>query len=406
MFQLKNKIDFEKTYFYSTILFAFSLPLSRAAISFFTIWFIFLWIVEGDFKRKYEQIKNSQPIKILLFFIFFSSLTFFVSEDKKTALNIIRLFSYLFTSIILYTSLKTQHIDKIISAFLAGMFVSEIVSYGIFFELWNYKNTPPSNPSPFMIHIEYSVFLAFTSILLLNRLFSKHYSMKEKIFFGFFFLTVTSNLFLTHGRTGQVAYIATIFVMSILHFRFNFKSILISFLLLTTIFGSAFYLSKNFQNRVNQTKNELTQIFQKNNLKGSWGIRISFWITTFNILKEHPFGNGIGDYKLALKKEIAKERYDPKIYAKSFISKSHPHNQYLLVLLQTGFIGLMIFIYFLYSIFKLDIKDRELNELKILFITLFTIAFIAEPLLIKQFAANLFSLFFGIFLIATKQKNY
>ena len=73
----------------------------------------------------------------LTFFILFMYLSIAWSdgtiiEGLKTATKPLRLI--LIPMIVLITSLKYNDIPKVITAFLLGMLVSEILSYGIFFE--------------------------------------------------------------------------------------------------------------------------------------------------------------------------------------------------------------------------------------------------------------------------------
>ena len=403
--KIKEKLNFEKIYFYSILLFAFTLPLSRAAVSFFVILLPIIWIFEGNLKEKFSNIKINKALFFLSIFLFISFLYIFVSDDKKIALNITRLDLYLFSSYIIYTSLKKQYIPKIINAFLFGMFISEIIAYGVYFEIWHFKNATPEYPSPFMFHIDYSIFLAVSAIILLNKIISNKYQIKEKIIYLLFFITVTGNLFISVGRTGQVAFLVAIVVMFILHFKLHIKSILASVILIFIILFSAYNLSPNFQKKVFQANNDIEKMLSKN-LSSSWGIRVSYWILTYNIIKEKPFGNGLGDYVLAIKNELQRNENRYKNYKldKKFLTTNHPHNQYLLILLQMGFIGLILFIISIYYLYKnfLAVKDEEFKQISTLFLVIYTVGFFAEPLLIKQFTLALFSLLVGLFLNAKK----
>jgi len=294
---LKDKINFKKIIYYVVLIFAFTLPLSRAAISLFIILLPLLWILEGDFQKKYEQIKSSKLLLAILFFLFFSILSITWTEDLTLGMKGLRLDMYLLSLFVIATSIKKEHIQSIITVFLLGMFISEVIAYGVFFELWTFKNATVQNPSPFMMHIDYSVFMAFTSLLLLNRLFANHYELKEKLVYVFFFLTVTGNLFLAIGRTGQVAFVVGVFVMSIIHFRITLKSMLISTLLLSSIFTVAYNVSDTFKVRAHAGLNDIQKISDMN-LNNSWGIRVAYYITTYDIFKNNPIvGVGLGDYK-------------------------------------------------------------------------------------------------------------
>ncbi len=395
MLQKPNK--FEKTYYYLILFFAFIMPLSRALISLFVILLPIIWIYEGDFKRKWQEIKSSKFLLAIILFTFYSSISFFWSENILEALNQIRLFSYFILIFVIATSLQPKYIPQIITSFLMGMFVSEIIAYGVFFELWTFKHATVENPSPFMIHIDYSVFLAITSILLLNRLISSKYTLNEKILFAFFFCTVTGNLFLSTGRTGQVALIAGIIVMTLLHFKLTLKSFVLSLFLIGSIYTTAYTLSNSFKIRTAQAYSNIEGIINMK-FNSSWGIRAAFWITTYDILKEHPLGVGIGDFKDETAKIIEKKKYTfLDSNTKEFMSTNHPHNEFLLILLQTGIIGLLLFFYMIYQLYQLQIKNKELKEFSILFLTIYFVSCMAEPLLVKQFPIAIFVFFVGVF---------
>jgi O-antigen ligase len=378
------------------------LPISRAGISLVVVLLPLVYIIEGNFKEKIKQIKQNKVLIALLLYIMCSFLYIFVSEDIEMGLKMIRLNTYMLTVIVIATTIKEDKIFHIIGIFLIGMFISEIIAYGVFFEFWKFKDTTSFNPSPFMMHMDYSIFMAFTSLLLLNKLFFNKYSYKEKLIYLFFFLTVTGNLFLATGRTGQVAYIGGIIVLSILHFKISWKSFFLSLLLLSSIFTTAYKLSNSFQIRVQNSIDDIEKI-QKFDFSGSWGIRSAYWITTYNILQEHPFGVGIGDFELIVEKELKKDKYlFLNEETKKFMGKVHPHNQYLLILLQMGVVGIIIFFYFIYQILKLEIKNKELKYLSILFIVIYSMGFMGEPLFLKQFTLSLFVLFIGLITIKTK----
>jgi O-antigen ligase len=406
MFGIKNKLNFDYLYFYTTITLAFLLPLAKGVISSFTILLALIWLIEGDYKRKLYEIISSKLLLAFLAFLAFSFLSILWSDNLHTAFNVAKKDLFWLVIFILATSLKKERIQPVITAFIVGMFVSEIIAYGVFFELWTFKKATPQNPTPFMNHIDYSVYMAFTAILLLNRIFANHYSNREKIIFTLLFLTVVGNLFLTEGRTGQIALLISIAVMSIIHFKLSFKSLALCTFLLLALFTSAYNLSNSFKEKTNTTYNNIQRTGNLD-FNNSFGIRIAYWITTYSIVKESPvIGVGLGDYIDETKKEIELNNY-PYFddYVKTFLSEHHPHNQYLLVVLQMGLIGLFLLFYLFYRILKQDMEDPETKELSILFVTIFLTASLADPPLLKQFQLSLFILFTGLFSIYSIQKT-
>ncbi|MGZ8548570.1 MAG: O-antigen ligase family protein [Sulfuricurvum sp.] len=392
----------DRTFYYSALLFAFTLPLSRAAVSFFILWFVVLFLVRKDFKTSWEMIKSNRALVAMGAFISIMFISLLWSNDTHEALNQIRLYSYWILIPILATTLKKEWLLTIITAFLTGMFVSEIVAYGIFFEWWSYKNSTPDYPSPFMFHIHYSIFLATTSILLLSRLLSYRYTWQSKLPMFLFFLTSTGNLMLSTGRTGQLALLVAIGVAVIIHYRLTIKSFFIFVTLGTMLFVGAYTTLDLFQKRFDMAVSDVRQ-FQKGNFDTSWGLRAAFWVVTYDIIREHPLiGIGIGDYKSAAAQTLAKNNHNFTPETIKWCSNNHYHNQYLMILAQTGIIGFALMLWMLIELFRLKIEDQELREFSKLGLTVFVVACIAEPLWILQFPIILFVFVTSISLVAAR----
>lgn len=394
----KSKLNYSKVYLYLIVTFAFTMPLSRAAISFFVIVLPIVWFIEGDFKRKFEQIKSSNILVIILILYGMVILSVVLSENTDTALKFLRLYSYWIVIFVVATSLNKEHTRNVITAFLLGMFISEVIAYGVFFDIWQFGNATKQTPSPFMMHIDYSVFLAFTSILLFNRLISNDYQLKEKIVILLFFCSTTGNLFLSTGRTGQVAFIFAIIMMFFLYYKLHFKTIIYSCVSLIIIYLLAFNVSNSFKQRVYQAKSDIEKM-TKGNYDSSLGIRVAYWMLTYEIVKDNPiFGVGFGDYKEEITKTLQKERFNHfSNRMKKFISEHHAHNQFLMIAIQSGLVGIIIIVLLLYQLFrKAFIQVCENGKLFLLFLIIYVVSCIADPLWYKQFTLSLWILFVGL----------
>lgn len=401
-----SKINFEKTYYYSLLIFAFMLPLSKATNSLFMTLFLLLLLLQGNYKHHFELVKSSAFAKSLLFFIGFMTLSLLWTENLDNALSFKKLYWQWFAIFAIALNVKVDQIFTVISAFIAGMVLSEILSYGMFFEFWTIRGHGSAYPSPFMFHITYSLFLGITAIILLNRILSKRYSFKEKLLLLFFFITITGNLFINDGRTGQLAFLVGIFATVFIHYKVTFKSIFGALLLSVFIFGSAYIASNKFQVRVHAAQQDIQKIL-KGELTSSWGIRVAMYFVTADIVKEHPIiGVGVGDYNSAAKDALEKNDHGFHKSVVAFIPKFHFHNQYLNILVQNGFVGLILMLMIFYNFARLPILNPELKELSLLIIILYLVAFIAEPLWMKQFSNTLFILFSGLFLGASLNAKY
>lgn len=398
---LRSKINFEKTNYYVILLFAFMMPLSRATNSLFDALLIVLLLLQGNYRQHFETLRHSALAKVILLFIAYTVLSLLWTEHLHEGLNAKKLYIQWFAIFAIALNVKKEQVFPIVSAFLLGMLVSEVISYGMFFEFWTIKGKGADYPSPFMFHIDYSVFLAFTALVLLNRILSQRYDLKEKLFLLLFFLTVTGNLFINDGRTGQLAFFVGIFAAVFIHFKINLKSIGIAVVLITILFAGAFEFSGKFQKRVHAAQSDIQKITQ-GNLDSSWGYRVAMYQVAADIFKENPLiGVGVGDYQSAAKTALDKDDHGFSENFKAFLPQRHFHNQYLNVLVQGGLVGLVLMLMIFYYLIRLTIEEPELKELSLLFAVLMLTAFVAEPLWLKQFTNMLFILFIGLFLGAS-----
>ncbi len=399
---LYSRIDFGKIYLYLSFLLAFSAPFSWKISRVLLILIILVWFIEADYKKLFQGIRQSKFLTFLTFFVSFQLISMFWTETSY-AVSHSYFNNYLlwFAVPVLSVSLKREDLSRVITVFLSAMFISEIIAYGMYFELWRVRGHGPEYPSPFMHHGAYSIFMAFTALLLLNRIYSPLYSNKEKIVMGIFFLTISGNLFISLGRIGQIAYAVAILSAGIMHFRLRVKTLLLSTLLIAALFTAAYQMSPMFQHRIEIAKNDIEKIMN-GNFSSSWGIRTAYIILGVEIIKDHPIiGVGIGDIRAVTQHYIDNDRVRFSAWVEQFLPKHQFHNQYLMVMVQSGLIGMLLFLAMFYTLFRLPIVDKETKQTSILFGIIFMVAFISNPFLLVNETRTLFILFTSIFAAAS-----
>ena len=238
------------------------------------------------------------------------------------------------------------------------MSLSELWSYGIFFELLPlYRGATLIDPIPLMSHITYNPFLAIAIYLLSYYVLFDHSIGKlKKLTYGFFIITMSINMFITGGRAGQVMYFAMLVVLVFQYFPKNiFKAFLISSIIVTAT-SSTFYInSKIFSDRVDAAVTGLS-MYSTNNLSSSIGVRITAAINSWTIIKENPIiGVGTGDYK----NEFIKASIKNNLKLEDKLVIHNPHNMYVLILVQFGLLGLAAMLYLFYAQIKIAINSNE-----------------------------------------------
>lgn len=399
-----SKFKIENIIEYVVLAYAFVLPLSRAGISIFTVALFIFWLLAPNLKQRFFIVFNNKVILSVMLFMVFSLISLIWSENITRGLLNFKHYWFILPIFVFATNIKKEQVSKIISAFLLGMLISEITSYGIFLQIWTFGHGTPQDPTPFMNHIHYSIFLAVTSLLLLNRAYFET-TYKWKIFYFIYFLFTTSNLFINGGRTGQLGFIIGIFVVGIVNMKNKFVALISILLLVITISTVAYKFSPTFQNRITQTLQTIRDIqdSKSNMYSTSFGSRLGLWIVGEKIFLDHPIiGVGLGSEMNALHHKIDTDM--PQFRDTPVYTLPHYHNSYVTYLVQLGFIGFLFFISIFYHIAKLKIDNKQFNNLKFIFLTVFMIGCFFEQIFAVEFPMALFALFIGIFL-ASSQNN-
>ena len=405
-----KNINISRTFYnnyinYFIILYAFCLPISRAGISLSIVLIFLFWILEADFKRKYFEIKNNYFILTIFIFILYSFISVLWSSDKIFALEYVKKYYHFLIIPIIFTSLKKEYIDKVFSAFLLGMLISEITSYGIFFELWRKEGISPNDPSPFMDHSNYSTYLAFTVFILMHKIIHTD-DLKWKLAYSIFFLFSTSNLFLNGGRTGQFSFLITLCIIGFLNFKNKLKAVVLFISLGTTIFVSAYNISPVFKDRFDYFLHDVEVMINEKDFSNSFSLRVALWISGLEASKHNLiFGSGIGDERENANYILQKFNISNDNFKQETENSIDFHNMYVQYIVQLGIVGLIIILLIFYLLFKLDIRDKVYRNLLIIFLILY----FCHSMLGNSFHINqsmvLFVLFSSIFITIYKYEK-
>ena len=398
MINFKQKfeiIDYNKFINYFIVLYSFCLPISKAGTTFSAICLILLWFIESNFKVKISLIKSNKFMIVLGTFLLLSFLSIFWSSDTSFAVDYIRKYWHFLIIPIIYTSLDRSYIKHVFSAFLLGMFISEIVSYGIFFEFWTKEGVSPNDPSPFMDHTNYSIYLAFTVFILMHRILFEPL-IKWKIMYGVFMLFSMSNMLVNGGRTGQVAFFVTLFIVAFLNIKNKLTAIFGSIVFVFIVFTSAYNLSPVFHDRINYAFHDIEKMIKDKDFTNSFSIRVSLWIIgTEQFLDNFLIGTGIGDEAVDIQKYVKKYNF---IYYDNFQDNYIDyHNAYVQYSVQLGIFGLILFILLFLNLLKLKFKSIIYRNLNITFISLYLLLSTVGLSLHIMASMTLFALFSGLF---------
>lgn len=394
----KDKLNYSQILNYLILIYAFVIPISKAGVVIVEILLILLWLLQRDFQRKYNQLKSNSFFIALSLFLLLSIISLSWSSDLNYSLNYLRKYWHFLIIPIIYTSVDKKYVTHIFSAFLLGMLISEIVSYGIFFEIWSKEGISPNDPSPFMDHTNYSIYLAFTAFILMHRIFYSN-EFKWKIIYGAYFLLSSSNLFLNGGRTGQVAFLASFFIVGFMNIKNKFAASATALLAIILIFFLAYNSSPIFKKRANYTYNDINRMITQDDFSGAFTQRVSLWI-----LGSHQFmdnfltGTGIGDEASGVDKYIESYNFEENGAVRKGEKYLDFHNAFIQYGVQLGIFGFILFVMIFYTLIKQKFTTPMYKNLNILFVSLFVFLSMMGLSMHIMASMTFFALFSALFL--------
>lgn len=386
----------QKVYYFSALILAFTSPLHKMPAIILTIVLTILWFIDKSFLDNLKSIRDNKILLSILLFLSYMSFTLLWSSDLTIGLNFLRLYSYWILIFVFATRLHKEQIPTIVSAFLLGMLLSEIGSYGAFFEFWKFGFATKGNLSPFMPYIDYSLFLAFSASLLLSRIIAKDTLLNMKIIYFVFFLLAAGNMFLSPGRVGQVAFIFSVFIVWFVHYRISLKTLSLAFISILVIFGVALSISDMFVTRIGELKSDITMISNLN-FDGSIGTRVAYHMVGFELFKINPlFGVGLGSSLESVRDFLKYTTLPFSDFVKQFMSTYYLHSQYLMIVVESGIFGLVLIFNIFIQIIRTISINNDIKELGLIFCCIVLCGFITEPILFHRYIIGFFVLFVSL----------
>ena len=338
------KVFFQKLTLFFIVITAFSISLharyTDIALSFLAI----SWLCSFDYLEKWNAIWiNPGARATLFFFLLIGIATLYSPAPLSTSFHWWgRYHALLYTLIIISVLNKSNYREYALNAFIASSILVLILSYGKWLGIvpLNFGlDVTDQGYIVFKYRIAQSIFLSFAVYLMILK--GSHSKRLFKSFYYIFAVLGIANIFfLVNGRSG----VLTLIALSIL-FMIEKKCLrcIISGCAIFSLLG-IFCLS---QPKLISNIKEITGV--QTRVSGDMDERYEFWRNTFELSKKHLWlGNGTGslqdDYKnIPLEKKLI----HPEDVA-------NPHNQYVLILHDIGFFGLVVFIAYWFTHFKMS----------------------------------------------------
>lgn len=373
-------------------LLAFAIPLSTSVISLLAVLIVLFWLLEGNFADKLVEIFTNPVVIAVLVFLLILVAGLLWSPDVEAGLGVLRDRWKIALLPVFLTTIRYEHRSVYVQAFVLGLLVAMGITYLAWFGCIHYADVSPLHLTHKTFHVVYNPLLAFAIYLVLHSaIWGEQHRGKRFILF-LLAAVMSCNMFITEGRTGQVAFFV---LLALLLFQLfgaqRGKALIVTCLVLPIIFVAGYCFSPVFQQRVDLARQEIGDF--KKNPDTSVGMRLLYWQNSLEIFRQYPLlGTGTGGF------DAAYAQVNQKKSPLSFTT-DNPHNQYVLVATMVGIPGILSLLYIFVAMFCLASGRQADNwqRIRVAFPLFFLTIMMIESYLKVYETAFFFALFTAVF---------
>jgi len=326
------------------LLVGFFIPISTALTNILCVLVLLFLLFEGNHKQKLKVLL-SNPIALaalmlfllILLGLFYSSASF---SDASRTLSKYREFFYIPLFLLLFQD-STSRLWGLYG-FLSAMALTLFISYFTAITGWEIIEGSILNGAVFKNYITQNLLMALVVYFLTVQLWTEK---SWKWIRGLIILlTIYNILFMNQGRTGYIILFCLIILLC--YQLYHLRGVLIASLLLVISSVLLYSSSSVLQQRIDVISSDLHRYQQGEMIDhtNSIGSRIEFFTNSMVLISNNPiFGSGTGSFSHEYKQLAEKKGIRPS---------GNPHNEYLMITVQFGLVGLSLFIYLLYSLWK------------------------------------------------------
>jgi O-antigen ligase len=320
----------------------FSIPISTAADDILIGVAILLWLLSNSYRDRILNIREN-PVALwatVVFGMYLLGMLYSIA-DRKDVLDALLKSAYLLLIPLFMAFFREKKVrDLAIGGFLAASILVLILSYLIGLDL-----LPPikllkgnvDKPIVFKYHITHSFLMSFAAFLFALRARESRAGRYRVVWSLLSSLAVYNVFFMIPSRTGQLVML----VLMIYFFFgwFRWCGLLLSAFILVSVVGAGLMTSsgswyRGYEKLVREYREWEPGRAQ---IGESAKLRIDFYRNSGGIIMENPvFGVGTGGFAKA---------YAAKAGPSAFVYTDNPHNEYLLVAVQFGLVGLGVWLF-------------------------------------------------------------
>lgn len=390
-------------------------PISTAGVNLGSAVFAILALISPEVWRRARTLRLRSPAALaaLVLFLALALSLAYTSPGMNEAVNFLMKYRKLLFIPLLFLVFSDDESAAWASLAVWGLFASlvltMVLTYTNYFG-WTavgpvHGTDAVTRPWVFKDHISGGLMMAFLVCLASSLAKAAKHAGASRALYVVAVLAMVNVLFVLQGRTGQVvaiAYIAIYLVMHAAQFRrYDQRArwiAAVGAIIVCMCVGAFVMYGKD--SRLADTAQEITQ-FETQNKNTSMGVRIEFYRRSIALMAERPIaGFGVGSVRTQFERLASTQTGGRAAMA------GNPHNEFFLMGVQLGLIGVALFVWFLVAVGKACQRLAEpARGIAQGYLFAFALGCLANSLLLNFTEGNLFVFLIGILISAAPKSG-
>jgi len=383
-------IDSLKTRYILAILIGLAIPTSTALTNVLCPFALLFILMEGQYAQKFSILRHHNIAIVATLLVAIMGIGFLYTPvafyEAILMLDKYREFFYIPMFILIFRDEKARKWG--LYAFLAIMGITLVLSYFMAITGLDIGKGDPQNPFIFKNHITQNLLMTLATYFVMIKAWQE----KQWWYSIIIALAIYNILFMSAGRTGYLILFCLIIVF--FYQVYNLKGILIGSLILIIVGGIAYNFSGVLQYRIDKAATNI-QDYQHGNTNTSVGLRLEFYENSLILITKHPIlGSGTGSFS---------HEYN-KLFTKF---TANPHNDYLMIAVQWGVIGVGLFILLLYLMWQASYSlNQQTRFMAQGLVVTIVVGCLINSLWLDNTEGHLFAYLIGVFYGGIGTRNY
>lgn len=320
---------------WAAVALGFTIPISTALDNIVLVLLAACWLAAGNLREKIASSREN-PVALTAFALFGLLVLGLAYGQRYPGDGLLYLGKYadllfipLFVVLFRDPWLREQGIRAFCVAMLLTFVVAQLIPFGLL------ENNPvlprdSSHPGAFKGSITHGLLAAFAAFVFALLAREERLWPRRLAYIVFALIAVQNVLFVAISRTAYL--VLAVLVLYFFTIALGPKRFFASLLASAALAGIAYWGSDTLQQRVHLAAEEIAEWKPGEPAETSAGLRLEWYRASLGIVRDQPvFGSGTGAFPRAYKEALGD---------RGAAASRNPHNEFLLVAIQIGLLGL------------------------------------------------------------------